>query len=249
VSGKARLVRIYRALPSDAKPWVKRGWSFVGQVRRRARRLLSLRRSTGPVTPNHEAVHAVMSSTGYPLVSVIVPAHNEQAFLDDCIRSIVSQSLMSIECIVVDDASSDATLDIAADWATRDRRVVVVRHDVNRGLAGSRNSGLQLARGRFVTFLDADDFLFASSLADRSAHLLEATEASSEVVGVYCDWMPVPEAALLDEQVRPPVDKPDVDYLSCCAEIPFIATAPLLVREPLVNLGGFDARTTSSGCG
>jgi glycosyltransferase involved in cell wall biosynthesis len=88
-----------------------------------------------------------------PALSVIVPVFNGAGTLPDALASILNQSGAAIEIVVVDDGSTDASADVARACVPE---VVCVRQD-NRGPAAARNRGLQLARGEFVSFLDADD--------------------------------------------------------------------------------------------
>jgi CDP-glycerol glycerophosphotransferase len=91
-----------------------------------------------------------------PALSVVVPAYNVRAYIGECLDSLLESSLRSIEVIVVDDGSTDGTLKIARQYAARDRRVkVFVQTNSGQGIA--RNVGVGHARGRFLTFIDADD--------------------------------------------------------------------------------------------
>jgi len=97
-----------------------------------------------------------MSERVTPMVSVVVPVFRTEPYLRDCLASLLGQTLTDFEVIVVDDGSPGdvaGTLAPAAD----DRRVRLVRHDTNRGVAQARNTGARAARGRFLSFVDADD--------------------------------------------------------------------------------------------
>ncbi|WP_193070087.1 bifunctional glycosyltransferase/CDP-glycerol:glycerophosphate glycerophosphotransferase [Brevibacterium aurantiacum] len=91
-----------------------------------------------------------------PALSVIVPAYNASGFIDSCLRSILSQTGVALEIIVVDDGSTDDTASIAGDVELRDHRVTVLRA-ANSGPAAARNLGVLAARGTFIAFADADD--------------------------------------------------------------------------------------------
>ncbi len=92
-----------------------------------------------------------------PLVSVLMPSFNYARYLTIAIDSVLSQSFQDLELIIVDDCSTDGSRAIAEEWGRIDDRVVTVFHDVNRGLAGARNSGLAISSGQFVALCDADD--------------------------------------------------------------------------------------------
>lgn len=91
-----------------------------------------------------------------PLVSVVTPAYNAAAYIDESLNSALNQTMADLEVIVVDDGSSDATHDAVLAWAVRDPRVVAVRQD-NRGISAARNAALARSRGRFIALLDSDD--------------------------------------------------------------------------------------------
>ena len=103
-----------------------------------------------------------------PLISVIVPAYNAEAFLDQCIESIVAQSYPHLEILVVDDGSTDGTGQMADRWADRDPRIRVI-HQPNGGHSAARNAALDTMKGELVIMVDSDDFLhpeFAATLLD-----------------------------------------------------------------------------------
>ena len=87
-------------------------------------------------------------------ISVVIPTYNYAQYLPEAIASVLSQTRGELECIVVDDGSTDETRAVAT--AIRDDRVRYV-HQSNGGLSSARNAGIQLAKHRFVGFLDADD--------------------------------------------------------------------------------------------
>jgi hypothetical protein len=108
-----------------------------------------------------------------PAVTVIVPCFNYAHFLPSAVRSAVSQDGVDVQVIIVDDASSDATPEVAARLEAASPNVSVVRHDSNGGLVATMNHGFALAEGDYVVKLDADDMLTPGSLA-RSVRLLES---------------------------------------------------------------------------
>ncbi|MFF1438196.1 CDP-glycerol glycerophosphotransferase family protein [Streptomyces sp. NPDC058295] len=105
-----------------------------------------------------------------PRFSVIVPAYKVQAYLHECLESVLSQSFADLELIVVDDRSPDACGEIIDEFAARDTRVRAVHLPENVGLGQARNSGLERATGDYLLFLDSDDTLTPDALraiADR----------------------------------------------------------------------------------
>lgn len=94
----------------------------------------------------------------YPKVSVIVPMYNVEDYLRECLDSVVKQTLKDIEIICVNDGSPDHSADIAAEYAAKYDFVKLVQKE-NGGLSSARNTGLDVAQGRYVYFLDSDDFI------------------------------------------------------------------------------------------
>ncbi|WP_372345103.1 CDP-glycerol glycerophosphotransferase family protein [Streptomyces sp. KL116D] len=105
-----------------------------------------------------------------PRFSVIVPAYKVQAYLHECLASVLEQSFTDLEVIAVDDGSPDACGEIIDEFAARDARVIPVHLDENVGLGRARNAGLKHATGDYVLFLDSDDSFTPGALraiADR----------------------------------------------------------------------------------
>lgn len=102
---------------------------------------------------------------GAPKVSLVIPVHNKEAFLDKCIDSAINQTLSDIEIIIVDDASTDGSLAIIREYEKNDKRIKVIAKSVNEGTHRARQSGVAVSTGDYVTFLDSDDFLMHDGLA------------------------------------------------------------------------------------
>ena len=92
------------------------------------------------------------------LVSVILPVYNVEQYLDKCIRSVVEQTYRNLEIILVNDGSKDSSPSICRQWEKKDQRVIVV-DKANAGLGMARNTGLEYVHGKFVMFVDSDDFI------------------------------------------------------------------------------------------
>ncbi|TIW59296.1 MAG: glycosyltransferase family 2 protein, partial [Mesorhizobium sp.] len=116
-----------------------------------------------------------------PLVSIVVPAHNAEATLARALDCLLDQQMADWEAIIVDDASTDRTPSIIAGYVQRDARFRTLR-SCAYSAAAARNSGISTARGHWLMFLDADDWVDASFLAK----MLAALETAADAAAVYC---------------------------------------------------------------
>ena len=96
-----------------------------------------------------------------PLISIIVPVYNRENTLDVCIRGILASKYKNIELVLVDDGSTDGSLDVCNRYAEEDSRVVVVAQK-NQGVSAARNAGIRVSKGEWVTFIDSDDTVLDS---------------------------------------------------------------------------------------
>ena len=94
-----------------------------------------------------------------PKFSIIIPVFNAEEYLEQCIQSVISQSVKDFELILVDDCSQDGSLEICRSYCDKDERIVLVSQNVNSGVSAARNRGLDIARGDYVMFIDSDDFV------------------------------------------------------------------------------------------
>ena len=92
-----------------------------------------------------------------PKVSVIVPSYNLGKYLPETLESVMAQSFTDWECIIVENGSTDGSKDIVGAFARKDGRFVPLLLQENVGVAAARNRGLDLAKGEYILFLDADD--------------------------------------------------------------------------------------------
>ena len=91
------------------------------------------------------------------LVSIIVPVYNVQKYLQRCVESLINQSYTNIEIILIDDGSSDDSLELCYKLAENDERIKVYKNDENIGQAATRQTGINLSAGKWIMFLDSDD--------------------------------------------------------------------------------------------
>ena len=110
-----------------------------------------------------------------PMISIIVPVYNVESYLADCIDSITVQTFKDIEIILVDDGSPDSCGQICDDYAKTDKRIRVI-HKQNGGLSDARNAGIQLASGRYLGFIDSDDYI-ATDMFERLYNSIIETDS------------------------------------------------------------------------
>ena len=93
-----------------------------------------------------------------PLVSIVVAIYNVEAFLDVLITSLFNQTYKNLEIILVEDGSPDNSGKICDDFSKKDNRIKVI-HQNNNGVSNARNRGMEIANGKYITFVDGDDWL------------------------------------------------------------------------------------------
>lgn len=97
------------------------------------------------------------------MISIIIPVYRAETFFDDCVSSILAQSFGDFELILVDDGSPDRCPELCDKWAATDERIKVI-HKQNGGVSSARNSGLDIASGEYICFVDSDDTLPVNGL-------------------------------------------------------------------------------------
>lgn len=126
--------------------------------------------------------YAVRTNETGPYVSVIIPTYNSESFVVPAIESALASMGVAVQVLVVDDSSSDRTLEVISQAFGEDNRVNVYPQHVNRGAYVARNIGLTKARGEFVAFLDSDDWQTPDRLEKQVKPLLQR----EEIVATYC---------------------------------------------------------------
>jgi len=92
------------------------------------------------------------------LITLIVPIYNVEKYLNRCINSIINQSYTYLEIILIDDGSTDNCPEICEEWKKKDNRIKVI-HKTNGGLSDARNAGLAISSGKYIAFIDSDDWV------------------------------------------------------------------------------------------
>src|SRR5690554_3625418 len=186
-------------------------------------------------------------NTEKPLVTIVIIAYNEERYIGEAINSALNQSYGNIEIILVDDGSTDGTLAVAEEFKDQ-LKIISQRNSGNCSFP--RNRGLKEAKGKYISFLDADDILLPHKIESKVA-ILEASTAAGMVISDYCNFK--------DDVIFPkhfstcpilcslfPKDSGGVIYfppqyaLDVLLEENFsIASSPLFKTECVKSLGGF----------
>ena len=132
--------------------------------------------------PNTLAEIIIQNSLDYtPKISVIIPI-NMKDYLSECLESVISQTLKEIEIICVDDGSTDNALNILKKYAEKDKRITIIKQEnLHSGVA--RNAGLSVAKGKYLSFLDSDDF-FELNMLEKMYERIE--ENQSDIIVCKC---------------------------------------------------------------
>jgi glycosyltransferase involved in cell wall biosynthesis len=99
-----------------------------------------------------------------PFFSLIVPVYNTEKYIEQCLNSILTQDYLNYELIIVDDGSTDNSGLICDSYAKKDSRIII-KHQLNGGLSAARNSGLKIAKGEYIWFIDSDDWIKENCLS------------------------------------------------------------------------------------
>lgn len=135
------------------------------------------------------------------LVSIIVPVYNVEKYLNECIKSIINQTYTNLEIILVDDGSKDNSGQLCEKWKSTDQRIQVI-HKKNAGLGFARNSGLDIATGDYVMYIDSDDYI-SKDMVQKLLDIAEITESDTVFCGlvrVLADGRMIPMPAYYDNK-------------------------------------------------
>lgn len=153
-------------------------------------------------TPTPERLESMLHRNYEPsLVSVVIPAYNCAPYIAETLRSIASQDHTRIEIIVVDDGSTDNTIQVIEDIRGQLQIEVRIITQANGGAARARNAGIEASRGEFVAFMDADDYWFPEKISAQIGALRNFPDHGI----VYCSWREW-DGKLAPERVRSSAD-------------------------------------------
>ena len=108
-----------------------------------------------------------------PIISVIMTVYNQAHCLHKCLRSIQNQSLKNIEIIIVDDCSLDNSVELIKEYQKDDTRIIIIKHDANRGKIKTRSDGMRKAKGKYIASIDGDDAFIHKDILKNSLYIAE----------------------------------------------------------------------------
>ncbi len=175
------------------------------------------------------------STKDNPLVSVIIPTYNRAQWLRRAMTSALEQTCRNFEIIVIDDGSTDNTIELVANMAST--AVRYIGHDTNRGAAASRNTGISAARGEFIAFLDDDDEWLPSKL-EKQLHKFSVSGAAVGVVYAGSSIVSARSGKTIHSFTsRHSREHTDVDFLRT---VTFSTSVPLIRKSCFDEVGLFD---------
>ena len=166
-----------------------------------------------------------------PRVSVIMPSYNAERFIEEAIRSVKDQSMTDWELLVIDDCSTDNTVRIIQKLADEDNRIIFLRNPQNLGVSKTRNRGIDLAKGRFIAFLDCDDVWHSEKLEKQLQRM--AQTGADLCYSAY---------AIVDEcgkKIKNDYLVPEQADISCLLKENVIGCSTALVRRETLNTHHF----------
>ena len=198
-------------------------------------------RGIAAVTPANDStrskhtasVQAAAGARSEPRVSVVIPTFNSADMIGEAIASVLAQTYIDFEILIVDDGSTDRTEDVVRQFGDRVRYF----KQENQGVSSARNAGIERSRGRYIAFLDSDDLWRPEKLAEE----IPLLEADSELGLVYCDWTVVSGETVVQKSYHEEL-RPAKGYVfDELVQRGFILTSGVVVRrECLDDVGRFD---------
>lgn len=172
-------------------------------------------------------------SSHEPLVSIVLPVYNHANYISRAIQSVLEQDVQDIQLIIVDDGSTD---DIAAIVSSfEDSRIIFLRHNINKGAAAARNSGIEKACGKYIAFLDADDYWDKAKLRMQ----LDVLSSASYNVKASTTYFALKglDGSVEHRSVRTPyLEQSDIVFGCSCSP----GSTLIVERDCFVEIGPFD---------
>ncbi|MGB3514309.1 MAG: glycosyltransferase [Microcoleaceae cyanobacterium] len=184
--------------------------------------------------PEWQKLITKIMPTGLPLVSVVIPTYNNANYINSALESVENQTYSFYEIIVVDDGSTDNTYQVLQPYLDKIKYV----YQENQGAAKARNRGIEISRGEFIAFLDADDFFLPEKLALQVGCFAE----DSTLTMVQTGWRFVDEKGNLIKDVEPWQNDAELDLENWLMWQATLPSAMMFRCEWLKLNGGFDSR-------
>lgn len=185
-----------------------------------------------------------MTESELPLVSVVIPAWNSERYLGRAIRSALVQTWPRLECLVVDDGSTDGTPSVIASFGDRIRSI----RQENGGASAARNAGIAAARGQYIAFLDSDDYWLRTKLANQLA--VFRTDPELVLVSTGFRWIGANVDPDAFDDAGPEFDLHSVrrfEGIERLLEQPYLGTPTVMVKTSTAQeVGGFDVKLPSA---
>ena len=178
-------------------------------------------------------------------VSIIMPAYNSSAFIEESIKSVLAQTYAHWELIIIDDGSTDATEEVVRPYLKDNVKILYFKQE-NRGQAITRNKGIEVSKGPFLAFLDSDDYWLPNTL-----EILVETIKKEEVDFVFCSFSRLVNGQILDEPLSEfPAGK--ISSLQMMAILrlynPLVIHGVLTYRAHVAQVGGFEISPMLMNC-
>jgi len=170
-----------------------------------------------------------------PTVSILIPAHNAERFIEETLVSVLSQTFADFECLVINDGSTDRTADIVEKFLADPRLRLINLAKV--GLCGALNHGISLCRASLIARMDADDVMLPERLAVQVAFM----ESEPEIAGCSSDFWLINETGLCIGEVRCPLISVDAiqKHLRAGGQLIYSHGTVMYRRETVLELGGY----------
>jgi len=174
------------------------------------------------------------TTTKNPLVSVVMPAYNAENYIAEAIESILNQTYKNFEFIIVNDGSTDNTLNIIKRYAKKDKRIIIIDHKERKGISETRNNGLRAAKGKYIATHDSDDMSMPDRFQEQVNYLNKNPKVG--VVGGFIDIFDDTTSKNLGIRKYPEKDEDLRKMVFFCSPI---AQPASMIRKQVFNEIGF----------
>lgn len=117
------------------------------------------------------------------LISIIIPAYNSEQYIEKCLDSVINQTYHNIEIIIVNDCSKDNVEKIIIKYKEKDPRIIYLKNEVNMGVGPTRNRGIDIAKGKYLYFLDSDDYILPNCIEELYSAISDKDSFSCTTIG------------------------------------------------------------------